>query len=923
MKKISKLLLGFLLVWGNAEAVHITKPLQVQHQEPTFVERNTPFELTFKVPGIDQRDVEEAYVFYRHYGDAAYHQKRAALISSNFKTKLLVDDKQAMALEYYFEIHLNNGEKISYPQNSASGDPIRVDIIDQRKSERERRVEETGVDYTILSPDPGNTVAQQDVVVAITLFYDEDDLNPETNFKMLVDGEDVTDQASANDYFYTYSPDNMSSGDHEVRFKMQRPDTTLLVADWNFTVIDPSQAVNTLGSGPGGEGWMPEGNVELSARSQQVGGYNNDALSGNLRLSGRKGDITYSAHGLITTQEDPRLQPQNRFGASLYIGDWLELEAGHVYPTLNPFTIAGQRMQGVDAGFHVWNDALNLQLVYGKLRRGIDNLYDLVEAEEETFQGGQNTVTSYSLGTEDGGNGTFQREVAGGRLGIGRKEVFNFGLNFLKVQDDTSSIQIINDFTDLTATSPSLANNLSEQQKQELENNPEQLSISGNPTPKGNFVAATDLEAHFDNDRIEFQADAAVSLLNQDITEGILTQETAENLGLDLGQDTETLLDQLSWLIIINENMDTLPIRFNTDGAGTSAEPFFPTSILATQSELGLSYFNNDLKVRYRWIGPSYNSLANSTVRKDIAGFNVSDRFRLWDNRIYVTLGYENLNNNVINNQDATTSTITYRGNVSWYPVNQNLPRVSLGIMQRSRDNQVGLNNPLVAAIGGVPESAAVRNLEIQNGDTLTTPTPRLSDTYQFTASVSQRFSFWGITHNASVNYSLLNTTDQVFNFGDSQSNSLSMTVVNQYKELPLQTNLGFNINNTQTASGLTDIQILGASLGGSIFFFDDKLSVDMSLAYTQNRSETTSLITDDNGTPQEANDDYYKPGQSNDNISVSKSNSYVVSAGARYNLNDQHSFLANFRYSNVRNTLSTVAIPNDHLLQVRYIFNF
>lgn len=920
MKKTGMLLLGLILVC-NVGAAHKSKLLQVHHQEPTFVERHSSFELVFKVPGINQREIEEAYVFYRIDDEVAYRQKRTFLSSSNFKAQLSVDDNQAMALEYYFEIHLNNGEKITYPQDAASRDPIRVDIVDQRRSERERRVEETGVDYTILSPEPGSTVAKPDVVVAVTLFYDSADLHPQSEFKMFIDGQDVTEQSNASDYLFTYSPDDMASGDHKVSFLIQKPDTTLTLTQWDFTVLDPSQRVSRRSSEPRGEGWMPKGNVEVSARSQQVGGYANDALSGNLRLSGEKGNITYSAYGRLTTQEDPRLQSQNRFGANLYIGDWLELEAGHVYPTLNPFTIAGQRLQGVNAGVHVWDEALNFQFVYGKLRRSIDNLYETVTVDTTNFQGSQ--VYDYSLNTQAGGSGTFQRKVLGGRVGTGSGEVFNFGLNFLKVEDDTNSIEVINNFNELTTVNPDLASSLNTQQMQELQNDPNQLAVSGNPSPKGNFVTAADIEAHLDNNRIEFQADGAISLLNEDISDGALTQETAESLGLEIDQDTEDLLDRLSWLIIINENLATLPIRFNTNTSGGSPEAFFPTSILATQSELGLSYFNNDLKVRYRWIGPSYNSLANTTVRKDIAGFNISDRFRLWGNRIYVTLGYENLRDNVVDNKDATTSTITYRGNVSWYPVDQKLPRVSLGIMQRGRDNDVALNNPIVAAIGGVPESAAVQNLAFQNGDTLTTPSPRLTNTFQFTASVSQQFSFLDMTHNANVNFSLLNTKDQVFNFGDSQSNSFSMNVTNQFQELPLQTNIGFNINNTETASGLTDIQIIGVSLGGSVFFFDDKLSVDMSLAFTQNHSETKSLVTDDNGTPQEITDDYYKPGTTGNDVSVSKSNSYVVNTGARYNLNDRHSFVANFRYSNVRNTISSVAIPNDHLIQLRYIFNF
>lgn len=244
--------------------------------------------------------------------------------------------------------------------------------------------------------------------------------------------------------------------------------------------------------------------------------------------------------------------------------------------------------------------------------------------------------------------------------------------------------------------------------------------------------------------------------------------------------------------------------------------------------------------------------------------------------------------------------------------------------MMRKRDNNVGLNNPFVADISGVPESAAIQNLSIQDSDTLITPNPRFSDTYQLTGSVSQQFSLFGITHDASLNYSTINTQDQVFQYGDSKSNSFSLRLVNRFQDVPLQSRIGFNINNTETTSGLTDIQILGANIGGEMFLFDDQLSLDVSLAVTKNRTEITTLITDDNDTPQEPSDDYYKPASGSDALSVSESNSFIIGTGAQYNLNANHSFLVNFRYSNVQNTLSSArAFPNDHLLQARYIFNF
>lgn len=909
------------ICWLTSQAHSDPTPISVQHQKPTFVERDASFELQFSALGINASDVADAYLFYKTDGNMAYSQKKAILSASEFSIELSVDDKQASELEYYLEIQLNDGSTVTYPNSDASGDPVSVDIVDQQQSNRQKIVVDTGVDYTILSPDPGVSVSQEDVVVALTLFYDSAEIDTSASFHLYVDGEDVTEQASASDYFYTYSPDDLSRGQHKAEFTIEKNDSVTVLADWNFSVVAPGMSVNAFTGEEQRRGWQPQGNVEVRARNQQVGGYPNDALSGNVRLSGQKDNISYSAYGLLTTQEDPRLQPQNRYGVNLYVGDWLEFEAGHVYPTLNTFTIAGQRMQGAHAGFYFWDETLNMQLIYGKLRRGIENIYDEISVEEQNVAGSKDPVRSYSLNTDD--SGTFRRKVAGGRIGVKKDNLFNAGINFLKVEDDTNSIPLVNDFSDVLEMNPDLASTLDSQERQALENNPEELGVSGNPTPRGNFVAASDIEAQFDNDRIQFEADGAVSFLNQDISDGVLTQEAADRIGFSIAEDTEDLLDRLSWLIVINENMDTLPIRFNEDATDTSADVFFPTSILAAQSQVGLNYFNNDLRLRYRWIGPGYNSLANTTVRKDIAGISVTDRFRLFENQLYVTLGYENLRDNVVNNNDATTSTLNYRTNVSWYPINQNLPRISISGMKRTRDNAVALNNPLVASIDNIAEQAAVQNITIQNGDTLTTATPRLSDTYQFTASVNQQFSLFGISHDASINYSLLNTTDQAFEYGDSKSNSISLRLVNQFQDLPLQTNLGFNYNSSETADGLNKVSITGANLGGSVFLFDNKLNVEMSFAFTQNRSESIPLTTDDNGTPQFSFDDYYKPG-SNQQKSITESNSYIANSRMRYNLNERHSFLLDAKYSNVRNMLSSsITYPNDHLIQLRYIFNF
>ena len=53
------------------------------------------------------------------------------------------------------------------------------------------------------------------------------------------------------------------------------------------------------------------------------------------------------------------------------------------------------------------------------------------------------------------------------------------------------------------------------------------------------------------------------------------------------------------------------------------------------------------------------------------------------------------------------------------------------------------------------------------------------------------------------------------------------------------------------------------------------------------------------------------------------KSMSYVFRGSAQYNLNEFHSFAVDINYNNVVSLGRNYTIPNDRIIQARYIFNF
>ena len=917
------LILAVMMAEPTVAAINKQDAIRVQHQSPTVIERDQPVPLSFDIPAIDINQVQDASVFYRFDGDMAYSQLRARMDQTTFRAELNVQNSYANSLEYYLQVEMNDGRRITYPAQQPSSNPVRVDIVDPVNRTARNQ---TGIDYTILSPDPGSTLRADDVLLAITLFYEEGAIDTTTSsFRMLLDEQDITESAATSDYFFSYSPENIAPGPHKAHLQLVTSSDTATVTEWEFSVLDPNQTYATREQAARQDevqSFVPEGEFELTAQNQQVGGIDNDVLKGNLEMSGRKGDIRYSAHGLLTSQESDRLQPQNRYGAELYVGDWLELQGGHIYPSMSRLTISGRRVQGINTELHAFDGAVNAQFLYGKMNRKITNLYNPVQPSVTRQSDGTPVDTTYALGFQNGGRGTFKRNITGGRLSVGRGRTFQWGLNILQVRDDTTSLATIRDFGDLMTHRPQLVQNLELQFRNDLQANPDLLSVSGNPQPKDNVVGGSDLMFNLFDNTLRFRSETSVSLLNEDISSGILSN--TEEFDIDLSEETINELDRWSWLIIINENMNTLPLRFQVENGATTVESaFFPTSILANESQMNLNLGNNSFRAQYRWIGPNYVSLANSTIRRDLAGITLTDRFQLFQNRLYVTVGYENLNDNVSGTKDATTITQTGRTNLSWFPIDQYLPRVSVGFRYRNRDNSVPLNNPFLDA--GTPQDIAVRNFLIAQGDTSITANPRLSNTAQITSSVSQQFNLFDMSHDASLNFSYTDTKDDLFRYGDTRSSTFNFNIQSRFETLPLNTKVGVNFNTTETLGGLSDVDIFGFNIGGSLFLMDEKLNIDTNLAFTRNEISSTTLAISDNGTA-DARDDIYQPqtdGSGNPVTERTKNHLVVIRTGAQYNLNANHAFMLNFNYTNIANQLSSINPPNDHRLQARYIFRF
>lgn len=115
------------------------------------------------------------------------------------------------------------------------------------------------------------------------------------------------------------------------------------------------------------------------------------------------------------------------------------------------------------------------------MSRKITNRYTSINEEFVYLDSTQTTIvdTTYTLGLEDRGRGTFKRNIVGGRVALGNPRFFQLGIQALKVEDDITSIFNVVDYSNIFEGPTSLINGVSMAGQQRLSNSPELLRVQG------------------------------------------------------------------------------------------------------------------------------------------------------------------------------------------------------------------------------------------------------------------------------------------------------------------------------------------------------------------------------------------------------------------------------------------------------------
>lgn len=502
------------------------------------------------------------------------------------------------------------------------------------------------VETLILSPEPGERIPQDAVLVAAS-FLDRDRRLDPASIIIEVDGRNVTPEAEISAEVVTWRPRQpLVPGPHRVTLSARdRNGAPIRPSSWAFTVERAAETAAAAQLRPRGEApaWTRlRGSLIFEGAAQSVSGPGAEfrrAEDVQPRLWLNAGGIIggswrYSARIHLSGYESSTRQPVSRYRFDIR-SEHLDATIGDMNPAIQDLILSGMRVRGLQAS--VRGAGLGLTVIKGQSRRAISGLLDPTDP------------------TEIARSGTFGQDLFAVRPTFGSGRTFQLGLTLLRVRDDTASIPELRTQHDLPGGS----------------------TRSVNPLPKDNLVVGADLTLRLLSGRVLLQYENGFSLLANDISAGALTEASLDSIMEAAGYDPLGIdPSRYEKYFILNASMIPLDPRGLTN--------------IAQQVRTSLRTGSNILSVEWRSIGGSYYTLGYPALQRDRRGIRIRDSFTLLDNALALSAGFERDEDNLDDVKPATTTNTGVFATLSWQRSAQS-PAVVASVRQGTRKNDLAV----------------------------------------------------------------------------------------------------------------------------------------------------------------------------------------------------------------------------------------
>lgn len=422
-------------------------------------------------------------------------------------------DNQAILT--YPEINpYNDPEEISISPLPAakSAQPPTIELPGQQPQEPLRSSDETALpafteqateespDLLLLSPETGEKLTREDLVIAVSLIGSERVIDSST-VALFIDGHEVTAGTEISSYLVTFTPPRIRAGRHWIKVTAKDASGAQVPALLSHFYVLGEQETSRPYT-------RINGRVFADLRQEKFNGKSRATNFAGGDFSGEYGALRFSGRAFLSSLEQKDRQPINRFTLNLQT-KWIGMRLGDTNPRYNDLILWGKRVRGIEG--YVRLGFFNLDVVYGETYRGVEGI---------------TTTTLDTLTNQTTVNvrryGTFRQTLLGIRPSFGSGRHFQFGLSLVKVKDDISS-------------------------------------IDHGTMPKDNLVIGPDFILRFDRRRFEFRANAAFSALTNNIYPGPISKDEIEGM-FDSDTKVEIPFDPEDFEKYLILNDSTIPL---------------------------------------------------------------------------------------------------------------------------------------------------------------------------------------------------------------------------------------------------------------------------------------------------------------------------------------------------------------------------
>jgi len=783
----------------------------IQHKiiESSIENKNITIDVLINANSLEIKNV---MLYYKSPNQFNYLEKNMIHKKDNFFFAVIPGDHITNSgLEYYIILELKNNKTYSFPYKTPINNPISVNINSLNNNKKNTKSKFDSKDIQILSPLPNSRVFKDDLFISLSYFKLK---TIDKNLtKVFLNNRDITNKITFYDNYFIYKPDFILDGQYNIDVIFtDKYNRELEPFKWSFFVIskDKLSGLSTLFNQSGRVNNSFSIN-EINSERLEVNNFNIDYRV-NFDFLKIRNKIKNSS--LANEYE----QDRNRYLSSIK-APYIDLQIGDSYPYFNQYVLNGYRVRGLN--LKIDSKFFDFHIIQGELARPIEgnpiensliisNINTIVDSVEVIDYNDTSYIydTSYVMDFSRD-NYTFKRNIYGFNIGIGNPKNISFKFNIVKAKDNINTISnisnnmpnhlinldqdyhhlinsdnqqyFVND-TIITNNNCSLDTTINHSIKYNSLLNDLQLIFGQNytanilsknwagNTPKDNLVIGSNMKLVLDADeKMVFNFGASLSLLNQNIWEPVLSIESLDLLfddnedGMIMGEITlpsDINFSDYEEIFKFSFNqVPLLPIDISSGKIGFEEIITMPS--LAYNIDFSFKYFNHNINIGIKQIGPEYYSLANPYLQQDIREQFINDKFRILNNKLFVNYGFKRIEDGIEVDKKSLSKTDKYDLGFNYYP-GYDLPNYSLSFKLLDRDNGIdSLDVFTYEEYVGIGEPGADDLGYMEVSDT----TNRRENTNSFQANfnISYNYNYYG-SHNFLLSLSQLNKKDLLFN---------------------------------------------------------------------------------------------------------------------------------------------------------------